>query len=289
MTKSEEIYQRISDAIHYLVRNAEARPDLKTVAEQSRLSEFHFLRLFQQWCGVSPKTFVDAILAKNAKRLLAESRSLLDTSFEVGLSGAGRLHDLFIKLDGMTPGEYKDGGKNLVIRYGLHMTCFGRVLIGQTERGICLFQFVQQSSSEDIQKALREAYPLSRFVRDQELTHGSLVQIGLVQSNGVKGRRRDVRLFTVGTPFQFQVWNALLSIPEGSLVTYQDVAQRIRNPRAVRAVGTAVGQNMIAYLIPCHRVIRSTGVIHQYRWGREQKRILLGYEINRQELLKTSH
>jgi AraC family transcriptional regulator of adaptative response/methylated-DNA-[protein]-cysteine methyltransferase len=239
------------------------------------LSEYHFQRLFTRWAGVSPKRFLQFLTKEGAKDLLDKSENLLDTTHQVGLSSLGRLHDLFITTEAVTPGEYKSKGEGVTIRYGIHLTPFGKCLIGVTERGICHLGFVQTSEGDAIDNLIAD-WKEAKMIEDHRAT-GSLVSpIFDLQFNT---RIKPLNLHLRGTNFQLKVWEALLQIPTGAVTTYEGIASRIGKPSAMRAVGTAVGHNPIAVLIPCHRVIRKAGEFGQYRYGEVRKKALLTREF----------
>jgi AraC family transcriptional regulator of adaptative response/methylated-DNA-[protein]-cysteine methyltransferase len=266
-------YLRIEQAIQYLDNHYQDQPSLEEVAASLGLSEFHFQRLFTRWAGVSPKRFLQFVTKENAKGLLDQSENLLDATHQVGLSSLGRLHDLFVSTEAVSPGEYKSRGAGVTIRYGLHPTPFGQCLIGMTERGICHLSFVQTSEGDAID-ALVADWAQAQMIEDQRSTAPLVAPIfDLSQRGG-----RPLRLFLRGTNFQIKVWEALLNIPAGAVTSYQRVATQIGKPTALRAVGTAVGQNPIAVLIPCHRVIRKMGEFGNYRYGPARKKALLGWE-----------
>lgn len=268
-------YARIERAIRFLNANRLERPTLDEIAAQVHLSPFHFERLFQRWAGTSPKRFLQHLTKEHAKALLRESRSLLDAAYESGLSGVGRLHDLFVSCEAVTPGEYKRRGAGLTIRYGLHPTPFGVCLMAMTDRGICALEFPEGSSTRDALRELREEWSAARLVEDRKAT-GAVC--GRLFAAGRNGTRAPFHLHLRGTNFQIKVWQALLTIPAGSLVSYGDLAALIGAPKASRAVGSAVGANPIAYLIPCHRVIQSLGVIGHYHWGSARKQAMIARE-----------
>lgn len=276
-------YQRIERALDWLADNATRQPSLAEIAAQAQLSEFHFQRVFSRWVGVSPKKFLQYLTLEHAKQNLAASHSVLDASLEAGLSGPGRLHDLFVSLEAMTPGEYKTRGKGLVIRYGFHATPFGECLLMHTERGICGLAFNLGENRQATLDNLKTGWENAVFVADQAST-APLVQRIFAEP----GSDRPLRLLLRGTPFQIKVWEALLRIPPGRLVAYADLARHIGQPDAVRAVGRANGSNAISYLIPCHRVIRQSGVIGGYRWGSGRKLALIGWEAAQAERLAAS-
>lgn len=264
---------RIAQAIGYVAKHYQEQPSLEEMADAAKLSPFHFQRVFKRWAGVSPKRFLQYVTLSHAKRLLVDDASVLDAALDAGLSGPSRLHDLFVTCEAMTPGEFKALGHNLVIRWGLHDAPLGRVLLGVTERGICWLSFVSEGDSAAIDAFEREWHGAT-LVRDQATT-GDYVRRGFELA---QRSTEPLPLLLRGTNFQVKVWEALLRIPFGHLVSYQAIAEAVGQPRAVRAVGAAVGRNNISWLIPCHRVILSTGVIHNYRWGVVQKRKLLTLE-----------
>lgn len=266
-------FRRIQDAIGFISQNYKSQPDLDEVAQYVSLSPYHFQRMFTEWAGVSPKKFLQYISIEHAKNILKENNgSLFDTAFEVGLSGTSRLHDLFVKIEGMTPGEYKDGGKNLFIHYSFAETPFGEILIASTVKGICYMAFADK---EDIAlNELKTLYPNASY---KQLTDD-------IQQNALYVFKQDwtqpeqIKLHIKGTDFQLKVWETLLKIPMGKLSTYGEIAKYLDNPKASRAVGSAVGDNPIAFLIPCHRVIRSTGIIGEYHWDKNRKTAIIGWE-----------
>lgn len=265
-------YERIEKAIVYLKKNFKEQPDLDAVAKQVHLSPFHFQRLFKDWAGVSPKKFLQYISVEHAKGLLKQNLPLSDVSFETGLSGTGRLHDLFTSIEGMTPGEYKNGGEQLHINYSFAETPFGNIIVASTTKGVCHLAF-----AEDEQQALRDL--------KNHFPQAVLRQVvDTIQQNALFVFTQDwknlsnIKLHLKGTAFQLKVWQALLKIPLGGLTTYASIAATAGNAKASRAVGTAIGDNPVAFLIPCHRVIKSTGIIGQYHWGSERKTAIIGWE-----------
>ena len=264
VTQAALDYTRVERAIRFLDGHRRHRPTLDEVAGHVHLSPYHFERLFQRWAGTSPKRFLQFLTAEHAKKLLRESRSVLDTTYEAGLTSPGRLHDLLLTCEAVTPGQYKQRGAGLTIRYGIHATPFGDCLLATTNRGICALRFGGI-------KELREEWPAATFVRDQSQTGDLCRRI-------FHAGRGPFHLHLRGTNFQLKVWQALLTIPAGNVVTYGDVAEKIGSPNAQRAVGAAIGRNSIAYLIPCHRVIHSLGVVGNYRWGHVRKQAILGWE-----------
>lgn len=274
MTEQQNInYKRIAEAIEHIKTNFKEQPNLDEVAKKVHLSSFHFQRLFSEWAGTSPKKFLQYTTVEYAKTLLKENQAtLFETAHETGLSGTGRLHDLFINIEGMTPAEYKNGGKDLAINYSFAESPFGNILVASTEKGICYMAF-----SDDESVALPTM--LSHFPNAQYKQ-----MVDLIQQNALYIFRHDwtklnqIKLHLKGTDFQLKVWQTLLKIPMGQLTTYGTIANKIEKPNASRAVGTAIGSNPVAFLIPCHRVIQSTGVIGGYMWGNTRKTAIIGWE-----------
>ncbi|REL39015.1 methylated-DNA--[protein]-cysteine S-methyltransferase [Rhodohalobacter sp. SW132] len=267
-------YNRIEGAIRYIRTHFRDQPTLEAIASSVHLSPHHFQRIFTEWAGTSPKKFLKYVTADYTKEILRENRqlSLFEAAGKAGLSGTGRLHDLFVSIDGMTPAEFRDGGKNLGINYSFNSTRFGNVLVASTGRGICHLSFTQNESSS--LKKLKACFPKAAYSQQTDICQERALTIF---------RRSDSSLDTLklhlrGTDFQIKVWSALLNIPSGILTTYGDIAKQAGNPGASRAVGSAVGKNPVAYIIPCHRVIRSSGDISGYRWGSDRKRVMIGWE-----------
>ena len=268
-------YERIENVIRHLKEHYVEQPDLRTLAGIAEVSEFHFHRLFSRWAGVTPKALVKFLTAKHAKALLRESQSVLDASLDSGLSGPGRLHDLLVSVDAVSPGEFKSYGEGMEIRYGFHSTPFGTCLIGATARGICHLSFLGQDSSSRRASTIRELrsdWPKAVLHHHPQSTRELAAKIFH------RGRSEKIPVLLVGTPFRLKVWEALLKIPSGHVLSYRDVARSINAPTACRAVGAAVGANPVAYLIPCHRVIHETGIVGNYRWGRARKLTMLAWE-----------
>jgi len=270
-----EDYLRIEQAILYLENHYKDQPGLEEVAANIGLSEYHFQRLFTRWAGVSPKRFLQFLTKEGAKELLGRSENLLDTTHQVGLSSLGRLHDLFVTTEAVTPGEYKSRGAGVTIRYGLHASPFGKCLIAVTERGICHLAFVQASEGDAIDH-LVAGWKQARMIEDYRSTAALVEPIFDLRNSG-RGKPLNVHLR--GTNFQLKVWEALLQVPAGAVTTYEGIASSIGRPGATRAVGTAVGHNPIAVLIPCHRVIRKVGEFGNYRYGSSRKKALLAREF----------
>jgi len=275
-TQNHINFDRITEAIGYIHSNFKQQPNLDEIAEKVHLSPFHFQRLFTEWAGVSPKKFLQYISIEHAKKLLKEDQAtLFETTYEIGLSGTGRLHDLFINIEGMTPAEYKHGGKNLAINYSYADSPFGNILIASTEKGICHLAFSDEVHEAFIQ--LKDQFPNATFNQKMDF----IQQNALFIFTHDWEKLNHVKLHLKGTDFQIKVWETLIKIPSGKLTTYGQVARQINNPKASRAVGSAIGDNPVAYLIPCHRVIQSTGNFGQYHWGRNRKTSMIGWEASR--------
>jgi AraC family transcriptional regulator of adaptative response/methylated-DNA-[protein]-cysteine methyltransferase len=273
-------YGRIEKAIRYLDAQREGRPSLADVARHVGLSESHFQRMFTRWAGISPKRFLQHRTAQVVKRLLRERRSVLDVSYEAGLSGSSRLHDLLVNAEAVTPGEYQREGGGVVVRYGFHPSPFGECLIAVTPRGVCHLAFVHPVSRRHSLERLRTDWPRAELVADQSTTRAAVTRAFPLPGTW---RLPALELHVKGTNFQLKVWEALLRVPDGAVTTYGELAASVGDPRAARAVGTAVGNNPISYLIPCHRVIRSTGELGGYAWGPDRKRVMLALETVREE------
>jgi AraC family transcriptional regulator of adaptative response/methylated-DNA-[protein]-cysteine methyltransferase len=280
LQSSLDDYQRIEKAILFLEKNALRRPDLKEIARSVNLSEYHFQRLFRRWAGISPKRFLQALSLEHAKEALKNSGSLLKVTYEAGFSSPGRLHDLFVNMEAVTPDEYRKQGASLKIRFGFHPSPFGECLVAVTSRGISNLAFVPQGSRTRIIRELKKQWKHAEVLEDPSATRPYADRI----FNTVKPSD-PLTLYLKGTNFQIKVWQALLKIPLGAVASYEDVARQINRPGAVRAVANAVAHNPVAYLIPCHRVIRKTGVIGGYRWGSPRKKALLAWEASRETTL----
>jgi AraC family transcriptional regulator of adaptative response/methylated-DNA-[protein]-cysteine methyltransferase len=270
-------YDRIAQAIRFIEQNYRRQPSLEEVAKSVYLSEFHFQRLFRRWVGISPKRFLQFLTVEHAKRRLEECRSVLDATYDAGLSSPGRLHDLFVTLEAVTPGEYKARGAGLKIAYGVHETPFGPALLASTERGLCGLSFVDDGDAAAAVDELRERWP-SAAVGEDACATGPLAR-RIFASDGDDGQ--PIPLFVQGTNHQVRVWEALLRVPAGAMVSYEQLAGAAGKPDAVRAVAGAVARNQIGYVIPCHRVIRKLGAFGGYRWGTERKLAILGWEAAR--------
>ena len=275
-------YDHVERAILFLRQHYLEQPDLATIARQVHLSEHHFQRLFSRWAGISPKKFLQYLTVEHAKQLLAESKPVLDATFEAGLSSPGRLHDLFVTLEAMTPGDFKSRGAGLEIRYGFHPTRFGNCLLAVTDRGICALQFVNEHGASE----LKRLWPCARLVEQSDWIAPVVERIF---SRMEPGADTPLTLLVAGTNFQVKVWSALLRIPAGAVVSYETVGRWIGKPNTARAIGNAVANNPIAYLIPCHRVIRESGVLGDYHWGTVRKHAILGWEWARTESRLDNH
>lgn len=267
-------YQRIERAIRWLDAHWQDHPSLDDCAAAVNLSPYHFQRLFTDWAGVSPKRFLGFLTVAHARRVLAESVSVLDTALEVGLSGPSRLHDLFVSFEALTPGEAKMRGRGVTLRWGLHPSPFGDVVLLASPRGICGMTFVGEDGPEGALASLCRRWPLAEIAADSGGT-------APLAAAAFGPRTAPLRLHISGTNFQVKVWEALLRIPPGRLVDYRVVAGAVGCPGAARAVGNAMRENPIAYVIPCHRVIRATGAFNTYRWGTERRRAIIGWEAAR--------
>ncbi|KFF13428.1 cysteine methyltransferase [Chryseobacterium soli] len=272
-TQSQIDYNRIAQAIEYIQSNFKLQPSLEEVAEKIHLSPAHFQKIFTDWAGTSPKKFLQFISLEHAKNLLKEEKaSLFDTAYETGLSSTSRLHDLFVNIEGMSPAEYKNGGKSLSINYSFSESPFGNVIAASTEKGICYMAF--ENDKETALGILKSKFPNASFFEKQDELQKNALSI----FNTDWTKLNTVKLHLKGTDFQLKVWESLLSIPMGKLSTYGNLAEKIGNSKASRAVGTAIGSNPVAFLIPCHRVIQSSGTIGGYMWGSERKQLIIGWE-----------
>jgi AraC family transcriptional regulator, regulatory protein of adaptative response / methylated-DNA-[protein]-cysteine methyltransferase len=270
-------YNRIAQAIAYLQLHYKRQPGLDEVATHVNLSPFHFQRMFKDWAGVTPKQFLQYLSIEHAKSVLREKKlTLFDAALDTGLSGTGRLHDLFLKIEGMTPGEYKNGGESLHINYSFSETPFGRVLIATTTKGVCYIAFADEDDNTAFTH-LFKVFPKAAFQQQADELQCQALSVFSHDWSQLPA----VKLHLKGTTFQLKVWEALLKIPMGGLTTYAQLAGSLNNPKACRAVGSAVGDNPVAFLIPCHRVIRSTGEFGQYHWGSQRKNNMIGWEASR--------
>jgi AraC family transcriptional regulator of adaptative response/methylated-DNA-[protein]-cysteine methyltransferase len=278
LIEQSENYRRIEGAIRFLEDNFQDQPSLDEIAASVHLSKYHFQRLFKRWAGVTPTQFLGYLTVEYAKERLKEARSLFDASLDAGLSGPGRLHDLFVTFEAMTPGEFKQGGTGIEIAYGFHPTPFGESLLATTDRGIAALRFFSPESEQAVLDELKSEWWGAKFTENPVATEPIVRRLFCHPSGD---RVRDFRLLLKGTNFQIKVWQALLAIPPGAMVSYQDLAGQVASPSAARAVANAIARNPIAYLIPCHRVISKVGKAHRYRWGAVRKKAMLGWEASR--------
>lgn len=271
-------FRRVEKAIQFIEANFKSQPTLDQMAKSVHLSKYHFQRLFKRWAGISPIQFMQFITLDYTKERLIESKNLLEAALDAGLSGPGRLHDLFITFDAMTPGDFKKQGSGLRISYGVCDSPLGECLLATTQRGICFLGFVASGERSETLGQLFDTWPGSEFIENPTAVCPIVNDIFKID------RQKSVHPFNLqikGTNFQINVWRALLNIPMGCIVSYQDVASYIGHPKAFRAVASAIAINPVAYLIPCHRVIAKSGKIHQYRWGAARKKALIGWETAR--------
>ncbi|WP_435352777.1 methylated-DNA--[protein]-cysteine S-methyltransferase [Emticicia sp. SJ17W-69] len=268
-------YRRIEKAIQFIEENFQTQPSLKEIADHVALSEFHFNRLFSKWAGTSPQRFMRFLTKEFAKEKLSESSNLLEATFESGLSSSSRLHDLFVTYEAMTPAEFKSKGAGLTIHYGIHESPFGDCLIAITERGITDFRFFENEDKDLIIKELQQDFEKAKLIFDNNFTKPFIEQIFYETQNA----NQPITLLMRGTNFQIKVWEALLKIPFGQMVSYETIANAIGKPTAQRAVGTAIGSNRLGFIIPCHRVLQKVGGIGGYRWGITRKKAILGWEM----------
>jgi len=264
-------YQRIAKAITYIQQHISEQPELDDIARHVNLSPFHFQRLFKRWAGTTPKRFLQILTLELGKKLLDQQHSIFDAADQIGLSSGSRLHDHFVQLEAVTPGEYKNKGAELKIRYATHESPFGLLFVAQTQRGVCRASFIDQDDENELELIAKQ-FSQATFIEDKKSTKT------FVEHVFSKTSTQNIRLHIAGTNFQLAVWRALLSIPSGKAVSYGELAKHIKKPGASRAVGTAVGANPIAVLIPCHRVIQQSGALGGYRWGAERKQMIQAWE-----------
>jgi AraC family transcriptional regulator of adaptative response/methylated-DNA-[protein]-cysteine methyltransferase len=271
-------YERVRRIIAFISERWRDQPSLETIAEHVSLSTTHVHHLFRRWCGLTPKAFLQAITLDNAKALLADSASVLDATYEVGLSGPGRLHDLFVTHEAMTPGDYKSGGAGLTMRFGFHPSPFGEAILVATKRGLAGLGFVDDGDREAALADMRARWPKADYVEDQAAT---APLAGRIFDPLRWAAEQPLRVVLIGTDFEVRVWQTLLRIPLGRATTYSDIASRIGKPSAARAVGAAVGKNPLSFVVPCHRVLGRSGALTGYHWGLTRKQAILGWEAGR--------
>lgn len=264
-----ENYKKIEKVIKYIDENFKEQPSIDTISEYIGMSKFHLIRVFKEYVGVTPIQFLQSVTLNYAKEHLKESKSILDSSLDMGLSSSSRLHDLFVNIIGVTPKEYKESGKNVVITYGYGFTPFGEALIAFTKRGVSYLGFVD-NNKDAVFSRFKEIWEKATFIEDHKKAQDYLDNIFI--------EKKKFDLYVKGTNFQINIWKALLNIPNGTITTYQDIANSVNKPKAVRAVASAIGSNHIGYLVPCHRVLAKSGAMSGYRWGIERKKILIAYE-----------
>lgn len=270
LEEKSRYFTQIQKAIEYLDVNFQNQPNLEDVAFHVGMSKYHFSRIFKQYAGISPMQFLQATTLSHAKEKIKSSKSLLDTSLELGLSSTSRLHELFVNFMGVTPNEYKKMGENLDVTYGFGYSPFGKTMVATTKKGVCSLEFYDDSY-DDILKRLKKSWENAKFIHDDKSAQKLLNEIFI--------NKKKIDIFVKGTNFQINVWRALLNTKNGELFTYSDVANFVKKPKAVRAVATAIGSNHIGYIIPCHRIISKTLSIGGYRWGAKRKKIIHAYEL----------
>ena len=278
-------YEQIAEAIAYIRDNTTSQPSLEQIASRIGLSPWHFQRKFREWVGVSPKRFLEFLTVQHAKELLDKSASVLDAALDLGLSGPGRLHDQFVTIEAVTPGQYKRLGNGLKIYYGVHPCPIGMMLLALTDKGICELAFGSKEIMEKEAEDLVMRWPAARIYHDAQRTAPTADRLFSPRNASGDGRESGFHLFVKGTNFQVNVWRALLRVPEGNLISYKQLAWLTGNPAAVRATASAVGANPVSYLIPCHRILRSTGELGGDHWGIERKRALIAWDSARAESL----
>lgn len=274
-------YEQIADAIAYIRDNATSQPSLEQIASHVGLSSWHFQRKFTSWAGVSPKRFLEFLTVQHARELLDKSTSVLDAALDLGLSGPGRLHDQFVSIEAVTPGQYKQFGSGLEIYHGIHPSPFGLMFLALTGKGVCELAFGSKEILEKEAEDLVMRWPAARIYHDTQRTAPIADRLFNLREGSRGGQNNGFQLFVKGTNFQVNVWRALLRIPEGTLVSYKQLANMTANPSAVRATASAVGANPVSYLIPCHRVLRSSGALGGYHWGIERKRAMIAWDSAR--------
>jgi len=285
LSRASDDYDRIEKAIKFLESNFSSQPSLKDIAAHIGLSEYYFQRLFSRWVGISPKRFLQFLTKEYAKQLLENSVNLLDVTYEAGLTSPGRLHDLFVTCEAVTPGEYKSKGEGITIKYGFHPSPFGECLLATTDRGICGFYFVKYRDRKDPLSELKYFWQNANIIED---SHASRSLVNQIFNSPFEKDSVPLHLILNGTNFQIKVWEALIKIPFGEAVSYEDVAVAVGLPKATRAVGSAVGKNPISFIIPCHRVIRKTAEFGNYGSGTARKKAILGWEASRLRMAQSA-
>ena len=275
MEKQTHDYDMVKHTLAFISENWREQPSLETLADQAGLSPTHLQRLFTRWAGLSPKAFLQAVTLDHARGLLRDSASILDASYELGLSGPGRLHDLFVTHEGMSPGIYKAHGRGLNISYGFHDCPFGRALILITSEGLAGLAFADHGKEKSALADMTSRWPEATYVENQQATAAYAKRI--FESERWKPDQ-PLRIVFIGSDFEIRVWETLLRIPFGKASTYSDIASHIGKPKAARAVGAAVGKNPISFVVPCHRVLGKSGGLCGYHWGLTRKRAILGWE-----------
>jgi AraC family transcriptional regulator, regulatory protein of adaptative response / methylated-DNA-[protein]-cysteine methyltransferase len=274
-------YERVRSIIAFISERWREQPSLDDVADHVGLSTTHVHHLFRRWCGLTPKAFLQALTLDGAKALLAQSASVLDATYEVGLSGPGRLHDLFVTHEAMTPGDFKAGGAGLMLRYGFHPSPFGEAILVATERGVAGIGFVDGGDRPAALADMRRRWPKAEYAEDGP---GTAPLARRVFEPATWRAEEPLRVVLIGTDFEVRVWRTLLRIPFGRATTYSEIANRIGRPSAARAVGAAVGKNPISFVVPCHRVLGRSGALTGYHWGLTRKRAILGWEAGQGSL-----
>ncbi|WP_419774010.1 bifunctional helix-turn-helix domain-containing protein/methylated-DNA--[protein]-cysteine S-methyltransferase [Halarcobacter sp.] len=271
LLEKNENYKKIEEVIKYIDENFKDQPSIDTIAKYIGMSKYHLIRVFKEYVGVTPIQFLQSVTLNYAKEHLKESKSILDSALDIGLSSSSRLHDLFVNIIGVTPKEYKSLGENVEIIYGFGNTPFGNAIVAITKRGICYLGFYDEASKESVYTRFKEVWAKADLKKDNKKADEVLNSIFIEKD-------KKFNLYVKGTNFQINVWKALINIPDGSIATYSDVAKYLDKPKAVRAVASAIGSNPIGFLIPCHRVLGKSGAMTGYRWGIERKKILVAYE-----------
>ncbi len=268
-------YEIVQRAIAYVTEHFRDQPEVETVARAVGVDGRTLTELFRRWCGLSPKAFLQSVTLDYARRVLRESPNILEASYEVGLSGPGRLHDLFVVHEAMSPGEWKTGGEGLTVYYGFHPSPFGSALVMTTERGLCGLAFADQGGEQAALADMRGRWPNARYAEDSART---VVHAQRIFDSKLWRPNTPLRVVLIGTDFEIRVWETLLSIPMGKAATYSDIAKKLGNPKGARAVGAAVGKNPVSFVVPCHRVLGKSGNLTGYHWGLTRKRAMLGWE-----------